>query len=154
MNALWLEYQELFNLNLTWRADLSCPETAGPEISNFEVSFVLPLELVLKEECILGNGCVDKCLYQTASLSYRRKMVLVRAQGPRRHTSRLDLGLCIQIWRQYHAAKDELELYLGVTDRGCFIILSFLGSGSKLYSFLEYDFFQSFVKTVITQRYV
>lgn len=152
-NALWLEYQELFNLNLTWRADLSCPETTGPDIFNPEVSFVLPLELVLKEYNIPGNGCTDKSLYQTASLSYRRKMALVRAQGPKRHTPRLDLGLCILITK-YHAGEDELELYLGVTDKGCFLFLSFLGSRSIVYSFLEYDFFQFFVKIVIIQRCV
>lgn len=88
-----------------------------------------------------------KSLYQTASHSFRKKRALVRAQGPRRHTS--ILGLCILIGGQYHAVEDELELYLGVTDKGCFIFLSFLGSGSIVFSFLEYDFFQSFVKTVI-----
>lgn len=44
--ALRLEYQELSNLNLTWRADLFCPETTGPEISISEVSIILPLEFV------------------------------------------------------------------------------------------------------------
>lgn len=92
---------------------------------------------------------MDKSFYQTASCSFRRKMALVRAQGPKRHTSGLDLGLCVLIGRQYQAVEDELELYLGVTDKGCFIFLSFLGSGSIVFSFLEYDFFQSFVKTVI-----
>lgn len=97
---------------------------------------------------------MDKTLYQTTSLPDRRKMALVRAQEPRRHTSRLDLGLCVLIGIQYYVAEEGLELYLEVIDKGCLLSLSFLGGGSIDYCFLESDFFQPFVKTVIIPRYV
>lgn len=141
-NALWLEYQKLFNLNLTWRADLSCPETTGPEISIFEVSFVLPLELVLKNSILLGMGAWMKGFIRPLP-SLTEGNGFGESTGPRRHDSRLDLALCILIECQCYAAEEGLELYLGVIDKGCLIFLSFT---SIVDSFLESDLFQFFVK--------
>lgn len=123
--AVWLEYQELFNLNLIWRAGLSCPETRGPEISISEVSFVQLLDIVL-ENYVLGLvAWVEVFIRPLPSLTEWKWLWCKHSSQEGTPEDWTD-GCTFLFYESIMLQRRGWHFNLRVIDNGCIIFLSFL----------------------------